>query len=88
MPTIGVAKRLLVGNVIKDENGWSPIIYQGKVVGAELKFDGALVYVSAGHRISLETSVELVKGLTIQGQLPEPLRRAHLEARASCGKMV
>jgi len=86
VPTVGVAKRLLVGKVRKDQNGWSSIMYQGKVVGAELRYGGAPVYVSVGHRISLETSVELVKGLTIQGRLPEPLRRAHLEARASGGQ--
>ena len=86
VPSVGVARRLLVGNVRKDQNWWSPIMYQEKVVGAELRLGGAPVYVSAGHRISLEMSIELVKELTIQGKLPEPLRRAHLEARASGGK--
>jgi deoxyinosine 3'endonuclease (endonuclease V) len=80
IPTIGVARRRLIGNVGKRRGGWAPLIYEDEVVGAEVEAGGSKVYVSVGHRISLETSIEVVRMMTSEGRLPEPLRKAHIMA--------
>jgi deoxyribonuclease V len=81
MPTIGVAKRMLVGDVETEGEHWAPIFFEGGVVGAKIRNLGkAPIYVSTGHRMSLESSVEIVRGLLIEGSLPEPLRLAHVKA--------
>jgi deoxyribonuclease V len=77
-PTIGIARRRLVGDIRAERDGWAPIALEGVVVGAELRGKGrSPVYVSVGHRISLETSIEIVRDFQIDGGLPEPLRMAH-----------
>ena len=78
-PTIGVAKTLLAGE--KGEMGNS-IKYKGVVVAAGICRPGRPpFYVSTGHRISLTSCVEIVGRMAGSGQLPEPLRLAHVEAR-------
>ncbi len=79
-PTIGVARRPLVGDVGERRGRWAPLTYEGEVVGAEVDVDGSRVCVSIGHRISLETSVEMVLKMVSGSKFPEPLRRAHMEA--------
>lgn len=80
-PTIGVARRRLVGDVGTDRGGWSPVTLEGVVVGAEIRENGrAPIYVSAGHLISLKSSLEIVRGFRAEGGLPEPLRLAHMKA--------
>jgi deoxyribonuclease V len=80
-PTVGVARGLLVGEVGATQWGWAPVIYEGDVVGAELRREGASpIYVSVGHRVSLESCVDIVSRLRVGGGLPEPLRLAHLSA--------
>jgi deoxyribonuclease V len=79
-PTIGVAGRPLVGDVGERRGRWAPLTYNNEVVGAEVEVGGSRVCVSVGHRISLETSVEMVLKTVSGGRFPEPLRRAHVEA--------
>ena len=82
VPTIGVAKKPLLGKVGKQRGGWAPLVFEGRVVGAEIRRAGhAPIYVSVGHMISLESSVETVHRTLTNGLLPEPLVRAHNEAR-------
>ena len=79
VPALGVAKGLLVGEL---RIGGTEVMHEGKVVAAEISRPGhAPLYVSPGHRISLRSSVEIVEMTAGPGQLPEPLRLAHLEAR-------
>ena len=79
--TIGVVRRMLVGDVEAEGDHWAPIVFEGVVVGAEIKETGrASIYVSPGHRMSLESSVEIVRGLRFEGGMPEPLRLAHIKA--------
>lgn len=79
--TIGVVRRMLVGDVEAEGDHWAPIVFEGVVVGAEIKETGrAPIYVSPGHRMSLESSVEIVRGLRFEGGMPEPLRLAHIKA--------
>ena len=81
VPTIGVASRMLVGDVEAEGDRWAPIVFEGAVVGAEIRDLGKPpVYVSSGHRMSLESSVNIVRSLRVEGSMPEPLRLAHVKA--------
>jgi deoxyribonuclease V len=75
-PTIGVAKSLLCGNLRSDNF----VSHKGEILGYALKPNNnskKVVYVSVGHKISLPTSIELVKTITkINHYIPEPLRVA------------
>ncbi len=73
IPTIGVAKTLLYGT-IRD----SQVIIDSESRGYafSLRKDVRPIYVSPGHRVSLKTSVDVVKHFC-QTKNPEPLRRAH-----------
>jgi deoxyribonuclease V len=81
-PTIGVARRLLVGTPVDSAADETKVLYNGRVIGARLRSpSGGHVYVSVGHMISLDTAVGLVSEYTLDGRLPEPLRVAHEAAR-------
>lgn len=78
-PTIGVTKRRLVGEIIAKGDSWNPVLFKGRIVGARINIYGKEnLYVSVGHKISLSTSVEIVKNFLIGYNLPEPLRIAHI----------
>jgi deoxyribonuclease V len=77
-PTVGVAKRRLVGEF--EEIGGKPfLVHDGKVVAAILmtKERAKPVYVSVGHFVSLSTAVKIVEQSTRGGRIPEPLLLAH-----------
>lgn len=82
LPSIGVAKTLLVGQhapVGSQRGEWQPVIHQDELIGAALRTrpDTRPVFVSIGHRLSLETAVEFVLRCTRQFRLPETIRHAH-----------
>jgi len=81
-PTIGVAKSLLCGQVQpKSRAGWSPITDKGEIVGAQLEHKrGKPLYVSIGHKVTLERAIEVVEHCTRTNRLPEPIRNAHILA--------
>jgi len=82
-PTIGVAKSLLCGKVEPLENqGWAPITDKGEVIGAALAIKSGQkpIYVSIGHRTSLERAINIVMDCTRNYRIPEPIRRAHMIA--------
>jgi len=82
-PTIGVAKSRLCGQVQPmDKRGWSPLTDKGQVIGAALRrTEGEQpVYVSIGHKVSLERAIEIVKHCTKSARVPEPIRMAHVLA--------
>jgi len=76
IPTIGVAKSLLCGGVQSDNF----VIHNDEILGYALKSNEnskKAAYVSVGNKISLLTSIELVKSITkINQYIPEPLRVA------------
>jgi deoxyribonuclease V len=79
VPTIGAAKSLLTGTVVglgqRDE-----ILVDGMVRGMRLRPKrGKGVFVSVGHRVSLNTACALCERLMIK-EVPEPLRLAHILA--------
>ena len=83
-PTIGVAKRRLVGEIGKIRGVLTPLIFDGLNVGAEVeRMEGAPIYVSVGHRIDLDSAVRITRKTLTRGRLPEPLRAAHDEAVAA-----
>jgi len=82
LPAIGVAKSILVGRhkAVEDVFGaWQPLLDRGEVVGVALRTRPGVkpVYVSVGHRLSLETAIDLVLRCTRNFRLPEPIRHAH-----------
>jgi len=85
MPTIGVAKRLLCGELGEWRGFEAPVLLEGEVIGMALRAGRGVkpIYVSVGHKISLRTAVRLTRKFTRRGaKLPEPLRLAHAEATA------
>ncbi|MCD6489976.1 MAG: deoxyribonuclease V [Thermodesulfobacterium sp.] len=79
--TVGVAKKKLCGNhmSLNEKRGsYSYLVYNNEVVGAVLRTKDKVkpVYVSIGHKISLEKAIELVLKTSIY-RIPEPLRLAH-----------
>ncbi|MEI2581355.1 deoxyribonuclease V [Scytonema sp. PRP1] len=81
MPTIGVAKSLLVGKheEIPDIRGsWQPLIHRGETIGAVLRTRVGVkpIYVSSGHKVSLPTAIDYVLRCTTKYRLPETTRIA------------
>lgn len=90
-PAIGVAKSLLCGEVEPvDGHGWSPLKDRGEIVGAKVVARPGTkpIYVSVGHRISLERAIDIVRSCTRTYRIPEPIRRAHILANEEKRKLV
>lgn len=83
LPTIGVAKKLLCGSVSGTGNS-KQVKLNGRMLGYAVTGKGwsAPVYVSPGHRISVKSSIGLLKPYW-QHRLPDPMRIAHIEAEKS-----
>lgn len=82
LPTIGVAKSLLVGrhaDVPDERGGWQPLTHKGDTIGAALRTRPGTkpLFISTGHRISLETAIAYVMRCTTKYRLPETTRFAH-----------
>jgi len=85
LPTIGVAKHPLVGRPrpsANREGGAVPVEFDGEVRGLAWTPPRATrpVFVSIGHRVSLQTALSIVIRSTI-GRGPKPLIVADTEAR-------
>jgi deoxyribonuclease V len=78
-PTIGVAKNLLCGSILES----SYVEYNKTILGYTIKKNNRKdIYVSVGHKISLETSIDIVKKLTKKNEfMPEPLRIADIYSK-------
>ncbi len=88
LPCIGVAKRRLIGehrSPPAHRGAWTPLIDAGERIGAVLRSRKGVkpIYVSVGHRVSLETAVRYVMACTTRYRLPEPLRSAHRLAQCA-----
>jgi deoxyribonuclease V len=85
MPTIGVGKSFLCGNLRGDR------IYQdGEITGKLVRAapDKKPVYVSPGHKLSLKTAVKAVKHCISGHRQPEPTRLAHEYVTALKAKLI
>lgn len=95
IPTIGVAKGVLCGNIRRDTGPWPVLVDQEETIGAEVatKPGAKPVYVSVGHRVALGTAVQLTQQCSKNHRLPEPIRLAHAlvtatrqgQALSNCG---
>ncbi|MCS7057807.1 MAG: endonuclease V [Meiothermus sp.] len=89
LPAIGVAKGLLCGHPegeLPMEAGASVRLMMGGVqVGWVYRSRKGVrpLYISPGHRVGMEEALAFVRALPGKTRLPEPLRRAHLEAGAA-----
>lgn len=74
-PSIGVVKKLLCGELKNNK-----VYLEGKIVGEAVitREHANPIFVSPGHKISLKTSVEIVKNcIKPPHKMPEPLHVAH-----------
>ena len=86
-PSIGVAKSRLVGEhrmPATRRGAWTPLRDAGEVIGAVLRTRASVkpLYVSIGHRVSLETAVRWTLACVTRYRLPETTRWAHRLASA------
>ncbi len=88
IPTIGVAKSILVGqpkaSLGLEAGAQVPLVWKNKTLGVLLrtKVRSNPLIISCGHKISLKTAVELVQRCLRGYRLPEVTRQAHLAANA------
>lgn len=80
-PTIGCAKSILVGTPGEPDTApgsWAPLIDREEAIAAVLRTreDTKPVYVSQGHRVSLESAVRFVRAVTDGFRIPRPTRDA------------
>ncbi|MCM5703834.1 deoxyribonuclease V [Larsenimonas salina] len=92
-PTIGVGKSRLCGQheaVPDHKGGWTELHHRGECIGAVLRTRERVkpLYISPGHRISLETSIEWVMRCLTRYKLPEPTRQADKLASRKPGATV
>jgi len=81
-PSIGCAKSRLCGQADEPKparGSWSPLVDDGQVVGALLRTRANVncVYVSVGHRVTLDEAISVVLTCCTKYRLPEPTRLAH-----------
>lgn len=81
LPTIGIAKSRLYGKhaEVGDQRGdWVPLYTGQETIGAVVRSRAKVkpIYVSPGHRITLETSLKWVMRCLGRTKLPEPTRLA------------
>lgn len=83
VPTIGVAKSLLVGAPAgplgPDAGDRVPLVWKDRTIGMALRTKARCkpLFISVGHRIALDTAVEQVLRVTRGYRMPEPTRQAH-----------
>jgi deoxyribonuclease V len=86
IPTIGVAKSILVGHpesVLGEETGSQvPLVWKGQTIAMlyRAKRRANPIIVSTGHKVSLQTAIEIVAKSISKYRLPDPTRQAHLAA--------
>jgi len=83
LPTFGCAKNILVGKYEEPDQvvgSTKPMTHEQEKVGVILRTKTKVkpVYISAGHRITLQQSIDLALKCTTKYRIPEPTRQAHL----------
>jgi len=82
IPSIGVAKSRLLGThgeLAPNKGCWVPLSDGDETIGAVLRSRTGVrpLYISSGHRVALETAIELVLTCITRFRLPETTRAAH-----------
>lgn len=80
-PAIGCAKSILIGQhgTLPEKAGsWTELQDSGETIGAAVRTrDGVQpVYLSQGHRVSLETAIRLTLAICDGARIPKPTREA------------
>jgi deoxyribonuclease V len=83
MPTIGSAKSRLYGRHKEPANEMfaeSPMYDKGELIGIALRSKEHCnpIYISPGHNISMQQSVDVIKNCIRGYRIPEPTRQAHI----------
>ncbi len=86
LPTIGCAKKVLTGTYAEPDSyrgSFEPLVdhkEKNETMGAVVrtKTNVKPMFISPGHKISIEESVDLVLKVTLKHRMPEPTRMAHL----------
>ncbi|MGC5029554.1 endonuclease V [Micromonospora sp. DT229] len=86
LPTFGVAKTPFVAGYDEpgeDRGDWSPLRADGQVLGRVLRTQIGVkpVFVSVGHRTTLDQATTLTLDLSPRYRLPEVIRRADFRSR-------
>ncbi len=84
IPTVGCAKSRLLGHHLESgsqKGEWVPWYHQDRLLGAVVRSrEGTKpIYVSVGHRVTLEDVLQLVLSCCPRYRIPEPIRAAHRE---------
>jgi deoxyribonuclease V len=92
VPSIGCAKSLLIGDspaLDAAAGSHAELTHGGQVIGAALRTQENVkpIYISIGHRVDLESSIEIILACLVGYRLPEPIRRAHSLAE-ECRKSI
>jgi len=88
-PVVGVAKSILVGtpqgDLSPEKGDRVPLADNGETIGAVLRTrtDVNPVYVSVGHRMTLDDAVALTLDCSPRYQIPEPTRQPHKLSRTT-----
>ena len=91
LPTIGVTKKLLCGQVEMDgmrPEESRPVVYEDRLIGVALRPTSGSrrpIFISPGHRLDLAFAEQLVRRLLGGRRLPEPLYWADRLSRAARG---
>ena len=92
LPVIGCAKSRLCGEhgELGEKRGeWVSLCDDGEEIGRVLRTRDGIrpLYVSPGHKVSMETAVRMVLACGRGYRLPEPTRQAHIESnRLRCSE--
>lgn len=81
-PTIGAAKSRLIGEHAEPPGAagsHAPLVDRGEIIGAVLRTRTGIrpLYVSVGHRVTLENAIAICMACVTSYRLPEPTRLAH-----------
>jgi deoxyribonuclease V len=77
-PTIGVARRLMIGKPKNERISSTPIVFKNKIIGFKIPTPSeSSIYVSIGNLVTLNDAIRITKKFFLKGRLPEPLRIAH-----------
>lgn len=82
IPSIGVAKTRFIGQheaLAHERGAWQPLRDQDETVGVALRTQAGIkpLYVSIGHRISLQSAIHYVLACAPRYRQPETTRQAH-----------
>lgn len=83
VPTIGCAKKKLIGNYLEPAPGkfsTSYLIHNEEKIGIVLRSRTNVkpIFISPGNNINLTSSLRIIKSLVGKYRIPEPIRSAHI----------